>query len=497
MKATWRKVSIGQFLFERKGKYKPDDKTVAGLQRIDKIDFSGRFYIADKPSQTNMILIYPGDLVISGINVSKGALGVYFGDQSITATIHYSSYTFDTAQINVEYFKRFLRSTEFTRLLQQQVKGGIKTEIKPNHLLSLEINLPNLKEQARIVAYFEGIESEHSALQQEVIRQQTLLKKLRQQILQEAVEGKLTADWRAQNPDVEPASELLARIQAEKAQLVKAKKISKQNPLPPISEEEKPFALPDGWVWCRLGEIGEIQGGTPSKSEPKFWDGNIPWICPKDMKRKYLSGSIYQISQEAIGQSSAKLIEENSILFVVRGMILAHTFPVGINKKITTINQDMKGLTPFIAGMEEYLYLTLKGNAVKVLKCVRTSTHGTCRLESDIYFNWIVALPPLPEQKAIVAKVEKLLSLCDQLEHEISQNQCHAEQLMQAVLSEAFSQPSEQTTQPAAVPVKRVMKQGELFLKPPAAQTGISPLLLQAEQQGFYTEALSFPCSSL
>ena len=75
----------------------------------------------------------------------------------------------------------------------------------------------------------------------ELTTQQTLLKKLRQQILQETIEGKLTADWREQNRNVEPASELLARIQTEKAQLIKDKKIQKQKPLPPISEAEKPF----------------------------------------------------------------------------------------------------------------------------------------------------------------------------------------------------------------------------------------------------------------
>lgn len=242
----------------------------------------------------------------------------------------------------------------------------------------------------------------------------------------------------------ECASELLNRIQTEKAQLIAQGKIKKPraNDLPAsrqVSEEEKPFDLPEGWVWCRLAELGEIKGGgTPSKGNSEFWDGNIPWICPKDMKAKYLSESIFQISPDAIGKSSAKLITENSILFVVRGMILSHTFPVAINTKPATMNQDMKALSPFINEMEEYLYLLLRGNADHILKQVKTSTHGTCRLESDIYHNWPVGLPPLPEQKAIVTKVEKLLALCDQLESQITANQTHVEQLMQAVLKEAF-----------------------------------------------------------
>jgi type I restriction enzyme S subunit len=290
--AVWRKVTVGDFLFEREGRYKPDALEISGLQRIDKIDFSGNFHIANKPSKTDMILIKPGDLVISGINVAKGALGVYHGHKDVTATIHYSSYTFDESKVSVEYFKRFLKSTLFVQLLKEQVKGGIKTEIKPKHLLPLEILLPDKQEQLAILSKFQCVENEDGELKTELTHQQTLLKKLRQQILQEAIEGKLTADWRKYNsplmegwqaePDGvvasygvanngeepphpsgtppqegnwEPASELLKRIAAEKAQLVKDKKIKAQKPLPQITDEEKPFELPQGWEWCRFQEV--------------------------------------------------------------------------------------------------------------------------------------------------------------------------------------------------------------------------------------------------
>lgn len=91
--------------------------------------------------------------------------------------------------------------------------------------------------------------------------QKELLTQLKQSILQEAIQGKLTADWREQNQNIEPASELLKRIKAEKEQLVKDKKIKKEKALPPISEKEIPFELPDGWVWCRLGEISSYLNG--------------------------------------------------------------------------------------------------------------------------------------------------------------------------------------------------------------------------------------------
>ena len=112
--SNWQKVKIGDFLFERKGRYKPNDEQIVNLPRIEKIDFSGNFHIGNKDSKTDMILIKDGDLVISGINVAKGAIGIYSGED-VTATIHYSSYTFDSNKINVEYFKRFLKSSEIGR----------------------------------------------------------------------------------------------------------------------------------------------------------------------------------------------------------------------------------------------------------------------------------------------------------------------------------------------------------------------------------------------
>ena len=106
---SWQKVKLGTFLKVRENRFKPNDKAIAKLKRIDKIDFSGNIYISDKPSNTDMILVKKGDLVISGINVQKGAMSVYQGDEDVTATIHYSSYEFDTTKIDIEFLKFFLK----------------------------------------------------------------------------------------------------------------------------------------------------------------------------------------------------------------------------------------------------------------------------------------------------------------------------------------------------------------------------------------------------
>ena len=440
--AIWNKVRVGDFLFEREGRYKPDSHEIAGLQRIEKIDFSGNFYIADKASRTDMILIKPGDLVISGINVAKGALGVYHGRSNVTATIHYSSYTFDESKVSVEYFKRFLKSPTFIQLLKEQVKGGIKTEIKPKHLLPLEIMLPDKQEQLSILSRFQRIENEDAELNHELSHQQTLLKKLRQQILQEAIEGKLTTDWRAQNPDVEPASEMLKRIAAEKAQLVKDKKIKAQKPLPPITDEEKPFELPEGWEWCRLGNVAYgFQYGTSSKSAKT---GDIPVLRMGNIQAGEIDWDNLVYSNDAAENDKYRLTE-GDLLFnrtnsreLVGKTALYRGDQTAIYAGYLVRFHMADGISPDFANI-------VMNSRLHSEWCdeVKTDALGQSNINATKLSNFRFPLASMDEQEKIVDKAYKLLALYDQLETQITQNQTHAEQLMQAVLKEAFSHNSE------------------------------------------------------
>ena len=447
---NYRVVKIGEFLFEREGKYKPNSEIISGLKRIDKIDFSGNFHIATKPSKTDMILVRPGDLVISGINVAKGAMGIYHGDEDVAATIHYSSYTFDTSKIDLEYFKRFLKSAEFIRLLKEQVKGGIKTEIKPKHLLPLEINLPNITEQKRILKHFQNIETEDAELKEQITHQQTLLKKLRQQILQEAIEGKLSADWRQQNPKTEPASELLKRIQAEKAQLIKNKKIKPQKTLPPIRPEEKPFDLPDGWEWCRLEKIiDNFLGGYAFKStsfkktgeNQVLRIGNVrPYCILLGVKPVF-------IDRETAYEAESVKLKDGDLLITMTGTRKKRDYcytallqKTPTSKRSLFLNQRV-GCLRFNEQIcaQYYDYCLKHETLLDQIFSTATGSANQANIGSTALRLWSIPLPPLAEQKAIVAKAEKLLTLCDQLESKINQSQHHANNLMQAVLQEAFA----------------------------------------------------------
>lgn len=435
---SWTITKISDFLFERKGRYKPTNTEIEGLKRIEKIDFSGNFHIGIKTSNTDMILVKQGDFVISGINVAKGAMGIYTGEEDIVATIHYSSYTFDKNKINVDYFKRFLKSPEFIKLIDEQVKGGIKTEIKPKHILSLEINLPDIDTQNEIVTNFEKIEDDMTELDCEVDNQQNLLTKLKQSILQEAIEGKLTAKWREENQDIEPASILLEKIQAEKEQLIKEKKIKKSKPLAEISEEEIPFEIPDSWECCRLGNLTNIvRGGSPRPAgDPKFYNGEIPFLKVADLTNdNHMYVQKYTYSIKEAGLKKTRYIKSETLLLTNSGATLGipkiSSFP-------TTFND---GIAAFIYMNEElykpYFYYLLKSKTLWFLN-EASRGQGQPNLNTDIIGDTIIGLPSFEEQKEIVNKIEKLFVICDELEKQINNSKQHTQTLMQAVLKEAF-----------------------------------------------------------
>jgi type I restriction enzyme S subunit len=235
-------------------------------------------------------------------------------------------------------------------------------------------------------------------------------KLLRELVLQLAVTGRLSS---ARGESADP---LLAKLRSERSKLAKAGvRIAEASGA--VSDEEAPYPLPLGWRWTRLRDLGGfLGGGTPAKANEAFWNGPLPWVSPKDMKRPYIDDAEDHISIAAVEGSAVKLIPARSVLCVVRGMILAHSFPVAVTTREVTINQDMKALVLALPEISEFVLRSCQAARARVLAKVERSSHGTCRLESEAVEMLPIALPPLAEQKRIVAKVDQLMALCDELE---------------------------------------------------------------------------------
>jgi len=174
--------------------------------------------------------------------------------------------------------------------------------------------------------------------------------------------------------------------------------------------------IPTHWVETRLGWSVEVNGGhTPDTGELRYWDGEIPWVTPKDMKRRVITDSLDHVSEEALAETSLRLLATGNVLIVVRGMILAHTFPVAVLRAPATINQDMKALLPTDGLESDYLAYLLEGISEFILSLVEESAHGTRRLQTELWKRVQLFLPPAIEQARIIEHLDSEIAKIDAL----------------------------------------------------------------------------------
>nr|WP_282100540.1 restriction endonuclease subunit S [Pseudoalteromonas sp. MMG005] len=165
--------------------------------------------------------------------------------------------------------------------------------------------------------------------------------------------------------------------------------------------------IPEHWQVKKLKYLVKfVGGGTPSKENSDFWGGDICWVSPKDMKVKYMADSIDKITEIAVKKSSVKLLPENTVLIVVRGMILAKKIPIAITTKSLTINQDMKGMVVTSECNAKYLLNLLDGLHEELSTILEESGHGTKTMPTDKLGGFKLPFPPELEQNQIIKFVE-------------------------------------------------------------------------------------------
>jgi type I restriction enzyme S subunit len=166
--------------------------------------------------------------------------------------------------------------------------------------------------------------------------------------------------------------------------------------------------VPESWEVVPLSDVCRFQsGGTPSKKNPEFWKGTIPWVSPKDMKRPRLDDVADHISQEAL-ESGSKLAPAGSVFVVVRGMILAKTVPVALAEVPMAINQDMKAIVPGPKLRSDFLLYALETLRGNLFKKVGRSGHGTATLMGHEVAAFKIPLPDLQTQKEIASAIQNL-----------------------------------------------------------------------------------------
>lgn len=351
--------------------------------------------------------LLPGTLFLS-LNGTLGKVAKYHNEKIVLGK---SAGYFSLIDVKMQDFIfYFLQSAIFKKYYDSKYTGSVIKNIPLKALRECIIPLPPLSEQKRIAAkiaqLFALLRKVESSTQQ-YAKLQTLLKS---KVLDLAMRGKLVK----QDPNDEPASELLKKIKAEKAELIKEKKIRKSKPLPPITDEEKPFDIPDSWEWVRLGDVITTINGDRGKNYPskKYWQSTgIPFLNAaclstdkyiEEDKFNYISNSRYSLLRSGY-------IEKNDILYCIRGS-LGKVGIVNINKG--AIASSLIIIRTFLQEQNvDFLYYIL--SSPLNIDFIKEHRNGSAQpnLPGKDLLKMIIPLPPLSEQRRISTKLSQLFKL--------------------------------------------------------------------------------------
>ena len=380
-------------------------------------------------------------------------------------------------ELDARYLHQYLQFYKDI-ILVPLMKGAANVSLSMKDILAVEFPLPPIKRQRELSNLFVSLQEKQKELSAEYEKQTEYAKLLRQNILQQAIEGKLTADWRKQNPvqkgnpdydaealfeqiqkgEVSPSLQPASQFSATPSPRGKAPKTPENSreffeekldserkrtnnahskSLAPITDEEKPFEIPEGWKWVRLGEIGNwASGATPSKSELTYYvNGTIPWLRTGDLNDNVISSLPITITEKALNECSLRLNPIDSVLIAMYGATIGK---VGILKTQATTNQACCACIPYQSNFSQYLFYLL----IALREYFKEKSWGAAQpnISKEIIIKTPFALPPLKEQEEIVSKIEILLAKVTTLENQIQDRKSLSHKLIFCIIKDAFEE---------------------------------------------------------
>lgn len=334
--------------------------------------------------------IHPGDFVLNIVFAWEGAVAIAGeGDRGRIGSHRFPTYLHDAERLEPRFLLYYFRTKPGLELLLRVSPGGAgrNRTLSREAFVRQKVPLPPLDEQRRTVSRLEH---------------------------------------------------LLARLSA--AEDVRATLAKAGARLPRATTEAVYERLLRTAPTRPLGDLVSVAGGgTPDTNRPDFWDGPIPWVCPKDMKRFEIDSSIDTITESATTASPAKLIDSPAVLVVVRGMILVRTAPVAVTKVPVAVNQDMKALLPEPGLDAEFLAWMLRGAERRILAGVETSGHGTKRLPPGVLERIPIPMIDAAEQAAVCREMRAKMATTDAIEARVAQSDRELALLRDRLLNSAFA----------------------------------------------------------
>jgi type I restriction enzyme, S subunit len=391
MSALWPTVALGDVLrrsehiipLDPEATYREVTVRMNGKGVVERRKVQGVEIAADRRYRAKS-----GQFIISRIDARHGASGL-IPDGLDGAVVTNDFPLFDVAKerLDVAFLGWMSKTASFVELCKRASEGTTnRVRLSEDRFKALKVALPPLDEQRRIVSRIEEIAAK-------------------------VVEARGLRSLSAEGTEALTTSAAAQALEA-------------------LTKEAPRLAL---------GSLATVRGGgTPSKDAPQFWGGDIPWITPKDMKRRVLTDAIDHITEIASKESSAKLIAPGAVLVVVRGMILAHTFPAALLQAPATINQDMKALITDARVLPKYLCELLWAWNPQVLGLVDRSGHDTRKLNTDKLLAFQIPVPSILVQERVIAELDALQAKVDAVKRVQTETAAELDAMLPAILDKAF-----------------------------------------------------------
>ena len=377
-------------------------------------------------------------------------------------------------QMNAEFIFYFVQHDEFVTRVNPIQKGTSYPAVRDADILSQEVPLPPLPEQRRIVAEIEKQFTRLDATVAALKRVQSNLKRYRASVLKDACEGRLVPTEaelaRSEGRDYEPADRLLERIQAERRARWKSQKKRRGKYKEPVGPDTTDLPeLPEGWVWATLAQISDLKGGATKGRRYRAGESltEVPYLRVANVQRGYLDLSeikLIEVTQEVADQLA---LVHGDILFTEGGDRdkLGRGW-VWKGELDRCIHQNHVFRSRLLLSEMHSEFISWWGNSFgqKFFEKTGKQTTNLASINLSVLSTFPVPLPPLAEQRRIVAEVERRLSVIQQAEAAVEANLTRAERLRQSILKQAFSGklvPQDPDDEPASALIERIEAERE------------------------------------
>ncbi|MEH1923124.1 restriction endonuclease subunit S [Nostoc sp.] len=464
---SWKWIKLGDITLPSDKKIEPAEIQsipYIGLEHIDKDTGKLLGYGNSKDVKSTKSKFYSGDLLYGKLRPYLNKVNVvnFEGVCSTDILVFSKNY-----YISNEFLKYRFLSRDFVSYASQNVNGVQHPRINFPTLAEFSLALPPLNEQKRIVAKIEELNDRTQKAKKALDSIPQLCDRFRQSVLAAAFRGDLTADWREQNPDVEPASVLLDKIKKEHSKTWKQEELellqNSGNQTKNDFNLSNNFALselPASWLCTNLESICFlVTGKTPSTTNKDFWDGDIPFITPSQI---HVSGSILPPNRTLteLGTKQARIIPENSILAVCIGSV----GKIGLLNRPSVINQQLNALIPYQGIFPKFLYYWSQYFLRNWIIENASATVNAAILNKSRLGTAPVIIAPFNEQKQIVSLIEKHFAIIDVIHKQHQPTIEKLEKLNQSILLKAFRGelvPQDPDDEPASVLLERIRAERE------------------------------------